>query len=216
MYRWRALRDGCRNGSATRRRGTADAGFAARARGRNDAVAIAAALDAGTEGVVVPRVSSAAEARAAVAAARFPSIGRRGRGPSRATASGVEISSYLGRANDELLLAVQIEARDSSRTETSCLPWPRLTSCSSAPATSLARWASRTLRAQNSARRSSRCLCAQAAGRLTGVFAASPVDAARWHAAGVSLVILGSDLMWLMRASGPHLRSCPATNPRDD
>jgi 2-keto-3-deoxy-L-rhamnonate aldolase RhmA len=35
------------------------------------------------------------------------------------------------------------------------------------------------------------------AGRLTGVFAASPAEARRWREAATDLVILGSDLTWL-------------------
>jgi 2-keto-3-deoxy-L-rhamnonate aldolase RhmA len=35
---------------------------------------------------------------------------------------------------------------------------------------------------------------AREAGRLAGVFAGSPTDAARWRSAGVGLVVLGSDL----------------------
>src|SRR4051794_27217053 len=45
---------------------------------------IARALDAGAQGVVVPQVSSAARARAAVAACRYPPAGSRSWGPLRA------------------------------------------------------------------------------------------------------------------------------------
>ena len=55
---------------------------------QNHPLEIAAALDAGAAGVLVPRVDSAAEAQAAIAAARFPPAGTRGLGPGRATAVG--------------------------------------------------------------------------------------------------------------------------------
>lgn len=49
----------------------------------NDHVWIARALDAGAEGVIVPMVSSRAEAAAAVSACRFPPVGTRSYGPIR-------------------------------------------------------------------------------------------------------------------------------------
>lgn len=45
---------------------------------------IGQALDAGAAGVIIPMVNSAADARAAVAACRYPPVGRRSMGPVRA------------------------------------------------------------------------------------------------------------------------------------
>jgi 4-hydroxy-2-oxoheptanedioate aldolase len=70
---------------------------------------IAAALDAGASGVLVPRVSTAEQARAAVAATRYPPAGQRGVGPGRASLYGSRLPEYVAKANDSLLLAVQIE-----------------------------------------------------------------------------------------------------------
>ena len=63
----------------------------------NAAVEIAAALDAGAAGVIVPRVDSAVEAAAAVRAARYPPAGTRGIGPSRATGYGRSCPSISPR-----------------------------------------------------------------------------------------------------------------------
>ena len=63
--------------------------------------AIAAALDSGAHGVLVPRVSTAAQARAAVKAARYPPQGERGVGPGRAAGYGYRILEYLAEANAE-------------------------------------------------------------------------------------------------------------------
>src|SRR5262245_35125759 len=46
--------------------------------GANDSTEILRALDAGARGVVVPHVTTAAEAAAAVRAAHYPPIGKRG------------------------------------------------------------------------------------------------------------------------------------------
>lgn len=74
-----------------------------------DAVAIGQALDSGAAGVLVPRVSSAEEARAAVMAARFPPEGRRGLGPCRASVYGRDLPDYLQTARNLTVVAIQIE-----------------------------------------------------------------------------------------------------------
>lgn len=68
---------------------------------------IAEALDAGAAGVMVPRVSDAATARACVAAARFPPEGVRGAGPSRAAGYGYRLPHML--AAPQPLIGVQVE-----------------------------------------------------------------------------------------------------------
>ncbi len=77
----------------------------------NDPVHLKRALDAGPHGVMVPMVSSADEARAAVAACRYPPEGVRGVGHpvARASGYGVHVEDYLGRFADDFLLICQIE-----------------------------------------------------------------------------------------------------------
>ncbi len=70
---------------------------------------IAEALDAGAAGILVPRVSTAAQAVAAVRAARFPPDGDRGAGPGRAAGYGYNVLESLERARAETVVAVQIE-----------------------------------------------------------------------------------------------------------
>src|SRR5205823_4014685 len=72
---------------------------------------IAGALDAGAGGVIVPRVGSAAVAEAVVAAARYPPLGERGLGPGRAAGYGTRVADYLERANEDVLVALQVETR---------------------------------------------------------------------------------------------------------
>ena len=75
----------------------------------NDMVFIKRALDAGIHGVMVPQVNTAEEARAAVAACRYPPRGVRGAaGGTRAAAYGVD-TGYYDRADDDLIIIVQIE-----------------------------------------------------------------------------------------------------------
>lgn len=73
---------------------------------------IGSALDAGATGVVVPRIGTAAQARAAVSAARYAPDGERGCGPGRATLYGQRLPEYLQSANSSLLVSLQIETAE--------------------------------------------------------------------------------------------------------
>ena len=77
----------------------------------NDPVQFKRALDIGVEGVMVPSVSSAAEAATAVAACRYPNAGKRGFAAPilRGADYGMATADYIARAADELLIVVQIE-----------------------------------------------------------------------------------------------------------
>ena len=75
----------------------------------NDAVLIKQALDMGADGILIPMVSSAAEARAAVSACKYPPQGTRGFGPRRASDYGRKTDAYVAQANDSLIVIVQIE-----------------------------------------------------------------------------------------------------------
>jgi 4-hydroxy-2-oxoheptanedioate aldolase len=68
-------------------------------------------LDAGFEGVMVPGIESAQQAKAIVDACRYPPHGRRGTaGTIRAGDYGRRWNDYLARHVDELLVIVQIES----------------------------------------------------------------------------------------------------------
>jgi 4-hydroxy-2-oxoheptanedioate aldolase len=67
-------------------------------------------IDAGIEGILVPMVESAAEAAEVVRACRFPPRGNRGNAADIARCSGYGLAAdYLDRADDNLLIAIQIE-----------------------------------------------------------------------------------------------------------
>jgi 4-hydroxy-2-oxoheptanedioate aldolase len=73
----------------------------------NEPVWIKRCLDAGAYGVVVPMVNSRAEAEQAVAACKYPPAGTRGIGGLRTRLYGG--ADYVERANDEILVVIQIE-----------------------------------------------------------------------------------------------------------
>ncbi len=69
-------------------------------------------LDAGAAGTLLPRVDGAASVRAAIGAQRFPPRGTRGLGGVRANRyATVPLAEFVGRANEETLIAVQIETQ---------------------------------------------------------------------------------------------------------
>jgi len=165
----------------------------------NEPATIAAALDAGAAGVVVPRVESAAEAAAAVAASRYPPRGERGLGPSRATGYGLRLPEYRESANERLLLAVQVETRAGLAALDELLGVEGVDMVFVGPADLGSSLAidpdGEELRTtvESILRRSA------AAGRLTGVFAASAADAKRWRDLGTELILFGTDLGLLAR-----------------
>lgn len=67
-------------------------------------------LDSGAQGIIVPRIETAEQAEEIVEAARYPPAGKRGVvGSSRANYYGTKFDEYVENANDEIMVAVQIE-----------------------------------------------------------------------------------------------------------
>lgn len=82
--------------------------------GWNDKVEIKRLLDLGAQTLLVPYVQDAEEARAAVAAVRYPPKGLRGvSGGSRASRYGA-ITDYVQRAGEEICLLVQVETTEAA------------------------------------------------------------------------------------------------------
>src|SRR5699024_8210458 len=76
----------------------------------NDWVVIKQVLDTGAQNILVPMVSTAQEARAAVEAMHYPPRGRRGVGSALArSARWNRIEGYLENASEYVALFVQIE-----------------------------------------------------------------------------------------------------------
>ncbi len=79
----------------------------------NDMVSIKRLLDIGAQSLLVPYVSTADEARAAVSYTRYPPAGVRGvAGTTRATRFG-RVKDYAKRAQEEICLLVQVETQQA-------------------------------------------------------------------------------------------------------
>lgn len=75
----------------------------------NDPVWIKRILDTGCDGILLPHVSSAAEAQAAITAAFYPPKGRRSFGVARAHAYGPRLNEYMQSSLEETTVMIQIE-----------------------------------------------------------------------------------------------------------
>ena len=79
----------------------------------NDMVMIKRVLDIGAQSLLIPYVCSPEEARAAVAATRYPPQGVRGvAGTTRATRFG-RVKDYARRAHEEICVLVQVETQQA-------------------------------------------------------------------------------------------------------
>ena len=77
----------------------------------NDMVTIKRVLDVGAQSLLIPYVSTAEEAKAAVANTRYPPAGVRGvAGTTRATRFG-RVKDYAKRAHEEICVLVQVETQ---------------------------------------------------------------------------------------------------------
>lgn len=165
---------------------------------------VAAALDAGAAGILVPHVATAADARRAVQAARFAPEGVRGAGPGRAAAYLRDIPGAIERARRDTVVAVQLE---------SLLAVANVHEILDVPGIDLAFIGPGDLGLDRMARAEDTPLDvlidrlvagAEAAGVPAGIFTASREASATWLKR-LSFVIEGSDALYLTQASDQAL-----------
>jgi 4-hydroxy-2-oxoheptanedioate aldolase len=178
--------------------------------------AIAAALDSGARGVLVPRVSNAAQALAAVKAARYPPSGERGVGPGRAAGYGYRIVEYLAGANDEVVVAVQVETAEGLANVDAIAATEGVDVVFVGPGDLSV---SIDVTGPAGAKKLTKAIetilkAALAHGKVAGIFCGKPEDAGRWAAKGASFFILASDTMFL--GAGVAAGSADARSSLDD
>ncbi|WP_435170703.1 HpcH/HpaI aldolase family protein [Falsirhodobacter sp. 1013] len=155
---------------------------------------IAEVLDAGAEGVLVPRVSSAEQAALAVRAARFPPAGQRGVGPGRAAGYGYRIAELI--AARPPFVAIQIETPDAVLAVDDILATPGLDLAFIGPGDLGVGLAAAGHPMTLDAAIDTVIAAAEARGIPVGIFAPDRAQGDRWLAR-VPLVIQGSDAMIL-------------------
>src|SRR5512132_3364314 len=80
-----------------------------RVSGYDDRAGIQQALDSGADGILVPYINTAEEARQAVSCARYPTVGTRSvYFPQRST-NKAGLLGYVGNANKNIIVALQVE-----------------------------------------------------------------------------------------------------------
>jgi len=163
------------------------------------AEAVAAVLDSGSRGILVPRVSTAAEAAAAVKAARYPPLGARGVGPGRAAGYGYRIPEYLAGANAEVVVAVQVETAEGLENVDAIAATEGVDVVFVGPGD-----LSVSINAIGPEHADRLCLAIEtiiasslAQGKAAGLFCATPQAVGKWSEAGASFFILASDTMFL-------------------
>lgn len=77
--------------------------------GKNDELIIKRVMDSGAHGIIVPMVNTKKEAEMAVASAKYPPVGKRGVGLSRAQKYGIGFKDYKEWIDKNGIVIVQIE-----------------------------------------------------------------------------------------------------------
>ena len=179
----------------------------------NDPTAIGRALDAGAGGVIVPLVDDAAQAAAAVAAAKYPPTGRRSYGPMR---SGLRVGPVPADSDAATLVLVMIETPQGLADVAGICATPGVDGVYVGPSDlclavggaypndpAVAEEFEAALKTVREA--------AAAAGVAAGIHTASGEQAARRLAEGYTFATVSSDLVHLEQAAAAHLAAAAAT-----
>lgn len=166
------------------------------------------ALDLGAQGVIVPMIENADDARRAVNFCRYPPQGSRGFAPIRASRYFLDMAGYCKSANDEILLVGMIESLRGVHELDGILKVPGLDAIYVGPGDlsasmgCLGNWKAPEVQ-EVIQQIMSKCL---AAGTPFGTLAEGPEEFARWVERGATLMTLGSDLGFMMQGGSSALK----------
>jgi 4-hydroxy-2-oxoheptanedioate aldolase len=177
-----------------------------------DFVMASRVLDYGAEGIIAPMINSAADARAFVAAVKYPPLGERSWGPHRATtlAGIADQSVYLREANDNVITLAMIETAAALANLDAILTTPGIDGVFVGPSDlSIALSGGKSLDPQSKEvdREIDRIVAAaQKAGKVSGVFCHSPERAVALAKRGARFLAVMSDLALLRAGSAAALK----------
>ncbi len=80
----------------------------------HDEIWLKKALDIGPAGIIVPQVNSAKEAQKVISLCKYPPVGTRGMGVSRASQYGLNLAEYIETANSKTAIVLQAEHKTSA------------------------------------------------------------------------------------------------------
>lgn len=164
----------------------------------NDYAQIGRALDAGALGIIVPMVSTVAQAEAAAFAMRYPPRG------GRSTADNLSVNlgaDYTTWADDEVFLAVQIETAEGLENVEAIMAVEGVDGCWLGPADlALSLGVAQGSEPHSAAIRRIYRACRQA-GKIPGMYTHNPTDARRWIDEGYQFVTISGDARLLETAT---------------
>lgn len=165
-------------------------------------------LDAGALGIVIPMVDTVEEARAAVRACRYPPLGARSLGWSRAFTYG---SDYADWIDAHLFVAVQIESVQAVENAEAILAVPGVDGCTVGPqdlALSLGFHPREIPTREEHARALERIVHAcRNTGKIPGIDIGTPDTAAQRIAQGFRCLWIGSDARFVANGAAAGIES---------
>jgi 2-keto-3-deoxy-L-rhamnonate aldolase RhmA len=166
-------------------------------------------LDTGCDGVVVPFVCSAEDARQAVDAARYPPDGHRSVGVGRAHGYGLRFAEYVAEANDRVTVIVQVEHISAVERIDEILEVPGIDGILIGPydLSGSMNWLGDVNHPEvQAAINTVRSACSER-GMPLGIFVFSPQEAAAQLEKGVSFLIIGTDVSLMTTTAKQALRT---------
>jgi 2-dehydro-3-deoxyglucarate aldolase len=162
----------------------------------NDTVVIKRLLDIGCHNFLIPMVETADQARAAVAATRYPPHGVRGVSVSQRSNQYGTVPNYFGLINEQIGVVVQIETRAGVAAAAAIAAVDGVDALFIGPSDLAAAygWLGQPGNPEVQAAIAQIHAAARAANKATGILAPAETDARRYLAQGLTLVAVGSDL----------------------
>ena len=161
------------------------------------------ALDSGARGILFPQICNRDDTRKAVAFSRYPPQGQRGLGPGRASNWGSSLGDYQRAANKDLAVLIQIENQPALDNLEEIVSTPGVDLIFIGPGDlSQGLGVTGQLDHPKVAQAMSRIIeVCQSENIPVGTLALTESSAKQWAEAGVSLLMLGSDTLFLHRSS---------------
>jgi len=168
-------------------------------------------LDLGAEAVIAPMINTPADARALVAATKYPPLGERSWGPQRAaTLYGIDQDSYLREANGGTLTFAMIETRTALANLDAIAATPGIDALFIGPS-------DLSLALSDGALLDPHCAAVEAeldkvvaaanrAGKIPGLYCADAARAVATAKRGFRFLAVGSDLGFLRAGAAAELK----------
>ena len=162
----------------------------------NDTVVIKRLLDAGCHNFLIPFVETADQARAAVAATRYPPQGVRGVSVSQRGNRYGAVPDYFARVNEQIAVVVQIESRAGAAAAAEIAAVDGVDGLFIGPSDLAAGFGHLGNPGHPEVQQAIAQVhaAAQAVGKATGILSPAEADARRYLEMGMRFVAVGSDL----------------------